>query len=75
MSKALSCICHDLTGKLKTYGLSLSALKLIYNYLLNWKQTTKVGSLQGTLQGSSLGLLLFNTLLCDLIWGFEESFL
>ena len=45
LSKAFDCIYHDLlNAKLHTYGLSLSALKMIQDYLLNQKQRTKIGS-------------------------------
>ena len=45
LSKAFDCICHDLlVSKLHAYGLSLPALKMIQDYLLNRKQRTKVGS-------------------------------
>ena len=38
LSKAFDCICHDLLiAKLNTDGLSLSALKLITDYLQNGK--------------------------------------
>ena len=37
--KAFDCICHDLLiTELHTYGLSLPALKMIQDYLLNRKQ-------------------------------------
>ena len=43
--KAFDCICHDLlVAKLHAYGLSLLALKIIQDYLLNRKQITKIGS-------------------------------
>ena len=43
LSKALDCICHDLlVAKLHTYGLSLPALKMIQDYLLNRKRRTKL---------------------------------
>ena len=43
LSKALSCLDHDLlTAKLNTYGYSLSALQLIYDYLSNRKQRAKI---------------------------------
>ena len=42
LSKAFDCVCHDLfIAKLNTYGLSLSALKLVYNYLQKRKQKAK----------------------------------
>ena len=45
LSKAFDSICHDLlVAKLHAYGLSLLALKMIQDYLLNRKQRTKVGS-------------------------------
>ena len=37
LSKAFDCVCHDLViAKLNAYGLSLSALKLVHNYLQNY---------------------------------------
>ena len=49
LSKAFDCICHDLlVAKLRTYGLSLNALKMIQDYLLNQKQRTKIGSSYST---------------------------
>ena len=45
LSKAFDCICHDLLiAKLNAYGLSLSAVKLVHNYLQNHKQRTKNGT-------------------------------
>ena len=43
LSKAFGSICHDLlVAKLHAYGLSLPALKMILDYLLNQKQRTKI---------------------------------
>ena len=75
LSKAFDCICHDLLiVKLNACGLSLTALKLIPNYLQNRKQRTKMGSIYsdweditpGVSEGSILGPLLFNIFLCHL---------
>ena len=41
LSKAFDCACNDLLiAKLNAYGLSLSALKLVYNYHQKRKQRT-----------------------------------
>ena len=67
--KVFDCLDHELLmAKLNAYGFSLTALKLVHNYLSNRKQRTKINSTYSSLleiifgvpQGSILGPLLFN---------------
>ena len=45
LSKAFDCICHHLLiARLNAYGFDRNALKLIYDYLSDRLQKTKVGS-------------------------------
>ena len=45
LSKAFACLdCKLLAAKLNAYGFSLTALKLVHNYLSNRKQQTKINS-------------------------------
>ena len=69
LSKAFDCICHYLLiAKLNAYGVDRNALKLVYDYLSDRSQKTKVGFsfsdylgiIYGVPQGSILGPLLFN---------------
>ena len=45
LSKAFGCPDHDLLiVKLNVYGFSSTALKLVRNYLSNWKKEAKINS-------------------------------
>ena len=77
LSNVFDCLSHELLlAKLYAYGFSMSALRLIYSYLANRKQRTKINLsdssweeiLFGVPQGSILGLLLFNIFLCDMFF-------
>ena len=63
LSKAFDCLLHELLiVKLAVYGFSRSALKLLYTYVFNKKQITKISvfysSLQDILSGISQGSIL-----------------
>ena len=80
LSNAFDCISHDLfIAKLKAYGFSKIALKLIKDYLSNRIQRTKVDEAFSTwneiMYGvpSILGPLLFNIYICD-IFLFSRGF-
>ena len=82
LSKAFDFLSQDLLfAKLHANGFSLSALKLIYSYLKNSKQRTKIDStyssweeiLFGVPQESILEPWLFNTFLCDLFYSMHET--
>ena len=65
LSKAFDAINNDLLlAKLKLYGFSLNAVKLMYSYLKNRKQQVIAGVSQGSIDGP----LLFNLFINDLIF-------
>ena len=77
LSKAFDTINHPLLlAKLHAYGFSKQALAVICSYLSNRKQRIKINNvfsswkdvILGVLQGSVLGLLLFNIYLNDLFF-------
>ena len=46
LSKAFNCICHNLLiAQLNAYGFDRNAVELIYDYLSDRSQNTKVGTL------------------------------
>ena len=77
LSKAFHCLHHDLLiAKLNAYGFSLPALKLIRDYLLNRKQTTRINNsystwreiVLGVTEGSIIGPLFCNIFFADLFF-------
>ena len=82
LSKAFDCLNHELfIAKLNAYDFSLTALKLVHNYLSNWKQRSKINSTYSSLleiifglpQELILGPILFNICLIDLFFIIEDT--
>ena len=80
--KAFDCLPHELIiVKLKVYGFSLPALRLIQDFLSNRQQRTKINNacssweevLFGVTQSSLLGLILLSIFLGDLFLTIDEN--
>ena len=82
LSKAYDSLPHDLLiAKFEAYGIDKNGLNLIYNYLTDLKQRTKISFsysewydiIRGVPLGSILDLLFFNLLINDLLLFIERT--
>ena len=72
LSKAFDCIQHDLlVAKMHAYGFSLNSLHLMYNYLSDRKQRTKINS--SFSEWVVLGPLFFNIQINDIFFFVKYS--
>ena len=82
LSKVFDCLSHDLFIAKLQYGLSLTSLRLLSDYLSNRKQRVKIEKVfskwqsieTGVSQVSLLGALLFNIFVCDLFLILDSSY-
>ena len=84
LSKAFDTINHDLLiAKLKAYGFSKQALKLMKSYVKNWKKKVQISNkfsserdvIVGVPQGSIDNRLLFNLFINDPVFFIEQCIL
>ena len=82
LSKAFDCLNHELLiAKLEAYGFDYSSLALVYSYLSERKQRTKINNSFSKWvdittripRGSILGPLLFNIYLNDIFFSVKED--
>ena len=81
MAKAFDCLSHELlVAKLPAYGVSISALRLMYSFKYREQRTktnSSYGSWEETLfgvpQGSILGPVQFNIFICDIFFELRQS--